>query len=212
MIIINNLNKDNIKDFSMYIKSGEIVCINDKDSSKIKKIYKLLRGDEDPDKGVIRYLDKGSYTTKLPINLCGFVFKKNILLADRTLEENLEYIIKIKEIDMKDHINRIRRILDIVDLKLLSGYKPAELLKPQLLRANIAQAILNYPPVLVLEDPLLELDEVNSQGIIRLLKRLNKFSMTIILCTSSQKLILGKEARVVKLTNNFSEKKKGYYA
>lgn len=140
------------------------------------------------------------------------VFKNNILLTDRTLEENLEYIMRIKELDMKDCLTRIHRILDIVDLKQYADKRPFELLKHQIIRANIAQAIISYPPILVLEDIFSGLDEVNTQGIINLLKRLNRFSMTIVLLNSSSKIILGKEVRKINLISTHTEKKRGFYA
>lgn len=212
MIIFNSVTKNGIKDFSLYISSGEMVCINDKDSKTISLLFNLISGEEMPDSGAIRFLSKGSYSTKIPENTVAFVFKKNILLANRSLEENLKYIMRVKELDMRDCSVRIRRILDIVDLKYCSSKKPADLLKHQLIRANIAQAIINYPPILVLEDILLGLDEVNSQGIIHLLKRLNKFSMTIVLLSSSSKIVVGKEVRKIKLLDMYSEKKEGFYA
>src|SRR5690554_6142094 len=116
MIIFNNVTKKGIKDFSLYIKSGEMICINDKDSKKINLLFKLIKGEERPASGEIRFLHKGTYTAEIPDNMAAYVFKKNILLAKRTLEENLEYIMRVKELDMKDCSSRIRRILDIVDL------------------------------------------------------------------------------------------------
>lgn len=211
MIILNNISKGKIRNLTLYIKSGEMVCINDEKSSNVNTLFKLLSGQEKPDEGVIRYLDKGVYSTKAPKNLLGFVYKNNILLPDRTLKENLQYIMQIRELDMHNHQIMIRRILDIVDLKHCIHKKPGDLLKHQIIRANIAQGILNYPPVLVLEDPCLDLDEVNTQGIIHLIKRLNKFSMTIILLSSSRKLLRGKDLRLIKMNNIFTEKKKDYY-
>ncbi len=212
MIIFNKVTKKDIKEFSLYISSGEMVCIYDKDSKKTNCLFNILNGTEKVEKGTIRYLDRGSYSSKLTNNLIGFVFKEDILLPERTIRENLKYIMRIKGLDMSCCDTRIKRILDIVDLKRYYDKKPNDLLPHQVVRVNIAQAILNYPPIIILENPLANLDQVNSQGIIHLLKRLNKFSMTVVLLSNNSDLILGKEVRFMKINSTISEKKKGYYA
>lgn len=212
MIIFNKVSKKNINKFSLYISSGEMVCIYDNNSKKTNCLFNLLNGTEQVETGTIRYLDRGSYCINPTNDLIGFVFNEDVLLPERTIKENLKYIMRIKGLDMSCCDARIRRILDIVDLKRYYKQKTKELLPHQVVRANIAQAILNYPPIIILENPLANLDQVNSQGIIRLLKRLNKFSMTVVLLSNNSDLILGKEVRFLKINNSFSEKKKGYYA
>lgn len=210
MIIFNKVSKDKLKNFSLYIKAGELLCINEEDQDVLKTIFELLRGREKPEQGVIRYQDKGVYSSKAPGNFLGFVYRENLLLPDRSLEENLAYIMQVRDLEMRNHHVMVRCILDIVDLQHCSNKKPGDLLEHQIVRANIAQAILSYPPVLVLEDPFSKLDEVNGRGIINLIKRLNKFSMTIVLLNSSGKLLLGKGVRQVKVKEVFLERKDYY--
>ena len=212
MIVLNKVSKGDIKELSLYISTGEMVCIYDHERSKLRTLFNLLNRTEQVDQGTIRFLDQGSYRTDPCNDLIGFVFNEDILIPGRNIIENLKYIMKIKNLDMSCWETRLRRILEIVDLKNNYIQKTDQLMAHQVVRANIAQAILNYPPIIILEDPLSNLDQVNSQGIIHLLKRLNKFSMTVVLLSSDQHLILGKEVRVLKISNNFSEKKKGSYA
>ncbi|MFW5981980.1 MAG: ATP-binding cassette domain-containing protein [Halanaerobiaceae bacterium] len=211
MLILNNISKGDIKDLSFYVSSGEMVCIIEENQNKLELLFNLMNGTEKAEKGVINYLDKGRYSREILRNQVGYVFNENIMLNERTLFENLEYVMQIKEIDMFSYRSRIRRILEIVDLKYFTAKKAGQLLKHQVKRLNIAQAILNYPPVLILEDPTRDLDQVSSQGILKLLKRLNKFSMTIVLLSSDKKLITGKDVRVLRIDSNYNEKKKGYY-
>ncbi|MFP4661968.1 MAG: ATP-binding cassette domain-containing protein [Halanaerobiales bacterium] len=212
MIIFNNVSKDNVEKLSLYIDAGEMVCINDNDREKLRTVFKLLNGTEKVEDGIIRYFDKGSYSNIPAKNLMGFVFNEDILIPERTIKENIKYIMRIKELDMSCLEIRLKRIAEIVDIKNEINKKPGELLTHQLMRANIAQAIINYPPVLVLEDPLIGLDEINSQGIIHLLKRLNKFSMTIVLLNSKKDLVLGNEVRIVSMNDTQSDRRKDYYA
>ncbi|MFW6022263.1 MAG: ATP-binding cassette domain-containing protein [Halanaerobiaceae bacterium] len=212
MIIFNKVSKANIENLSFYINSGEMVCINDNNTDNIKTLFDLFQGAKKVDQGVIRYLKNGSYYNEPDKNLMGYVFKDNILLPDRTVDENMQFIMRIKDINMSSCENRIKRIMDIVDLKFYMNKRPGQLLSHQIVRANIAQAILSYPPVLILEDPFLALDEVNRMGIIRLLKRLNEFSMTVVILSSQNNLIFNQEIRIIKLSDTYIEKKKGYYA
>ncbi|MFW6035142.1 MAG: ATP-binding cassette domain-containing protein [Halothermotrichaceae bacterium] len=211
MIIFNRVTKNEIKNLSFYVNPGDFIYIHNDSKKSIDTFFKLLNGTIKPTHGVIRFLSGGSYSTKVPRNKIGIVFNDNILLPDRTIEENLKFIMHIKKIDMKYHQNRIKRILEVVDIKKYLNEKPGNLLDHQLLRANIAQAIINYPPVLVLDNPTYKLDEVNTQSIYHLLKRLNHLSITIVLLSCKNNIIMDNDIRKININSN-SCRKKGSYA
>lgn len=212
MIIINKISKNKIHNLSLYISSGELAFVYDEDPTIIQTLFQLLRGDLEPEEGKIRYLENGSYQNLIKKNRIGYVYNKNILLHDRTIEENLEYIMHIKNMNMSYYESRIKRIMKIVDLDKYHTAYPDQLLEHQLLRINIATAILNYPPVIILQQPTKKLDQVNGQGIIHLLKRLNTFSMTIVILSSDNRPVLNKDIRFIKLNQCCEKEKKDYYA
>lgn len=210
MLILNQVSNGIIKNLSFYIGYGEYVYLFSKDNQVITELFKLLRGTIKPESGVINWINNKGKPGH-PKSDIGVVFKENILLPDRNLKENLQYIMEIKNLDMTCADTRIKRILEVVDLFYCRQKKPVDLLPHQLVRANIAQAILNYPSVLILEEPTRKLDQVNTQAIIHLLRELNKLSMTIILL-SSKNLPTGKGIRTINLKENIDSRKRGFYA
>lgn len=212
MIIINKLCKNKIQNLSLYIRSGELVFVYDRKIANIQKLFHLFTGRIEAESGTIRYLENGSYQNLTGENKIGYVYSKNILLPGRTIKENMQYIMFIKNLNLAYSESRIRRILKFVGLDNYQDARPDELLDHQLLRANIAAAIINYPPVLILHQPTSVLDQVNAQGILHLLYRLNTLSMTIMILSSDPRPVLGNDIRFIKLNQCSGKEKKDYYA
>ncbi len=210
MLILNQVSNGIIKNLSFYIGYGEYVYLFSRNKMVVTELFKLLKGTIKPDKGVINWVNHKNKPGH-PQSDIGLVFKENILLPERNLQENLRYVMEIKGLDMTCSQIRIKRILEVVDLFYCRNIKPGELLPHQLLRANIALAILNYPSVLILEEPTHQLDQVNTQAIIHLLRDLNKLSMTIIIL-SSKNLLNNKGIRIINLKENVNPEKRGFYA
>lgn len=118
-------------------------------------------------------------------NKLGIVYRDNILLKDRNLKENLKFILNIKNPPVFSRYRRINKILNIVDLDYCTELNPEELNSHQLIRANLAQALLSIPDILILEDPFYKLDELNHRSLVKALKNIvNKLSITILLLTT----------------------------
>ncbi|QTL97005.1 ATP-binding cassette domain-containing protein [Iocasia frigidifontis] len=212
MLIFNQVSKNGICDLSFYIRSGEFAYIYYQESRDIETLFNLIMGNARPDDGVIRWLNNDSLIKPFPIEK-RVVYQENILLPDRTVIENMRYIMQIRGFSSKYINNRARRVLNILELDKLFDKKPGELMKHQLIRANIAQAILDFPTVVIVENPTIMLDDVNAQGIIHLLKGINSLSLTIIFLSSDQRLIPGDGVKVIgPVLTSKQNREKGSYA
>lgn len=205
MILFNNVYKEKdgkviLKDVNFHIKREEFALIYNKNELSLKTLRKLLCKREDPDQGFIRLFNKVNDNIEFYNYKIGVVYQDNILLKKRNIKENLRFILSIKGLSGKYYKNRVNRVLEIVDLKSEIFKKPDQLLPHQLKRANIAQALLAFPSLIILENPTSHLDEVNSRGIYNLLKRINNLGITIVLLSSDGNLIpASKNNRVVNL-------------
>jgi ABC-type ATPase involved in cell division len=208
LLLFNQVCKDELINLTFTINNGEFVYIYEQDIHKLQLLRDLMQGVTEPESGLIKRLNDTHISRDI-----GVVFRENILLPERTLRENFRFIMEVKGIKTVSFKTRLRKIVDIVGLKGLEELRPGQLLTHQLVRANIAQALLGYPSILILEDPTVVLDEVNSQGIFRLLKNINRFSITIVLLTSKRKPVHGDKIRIIKLEeSNPKGEKKGFYA
>lgn len=112
----------------------------------------------------------------------GVVFQDFQLLMDRTVEANLEFVLRATGWRVSDTIDeRINLVLDAVGLTTKAHKMPHQLSGGEQQRVAIARAILNEPAVILADEPTGNLDEETADGILRLLRALNREKGTAIL-------------------------------
>jgi cell division transport system ATP-binding protein len=112
----------------------------------------------------------------------GIVFQDFQLLIDRTVHDNLDFV--LKSTGWKNKTEREKRIQEVLDLVGLpqKGYKmPHELSGGEQQRIVIARAILNHPTLLLADEPTGNLDNETGNNIMRLLHRICKEENTAVL-------------------------------
>lgn len=129
----------------------------------------------------------------------GIVFQDFQLLIDRTVNENLEFVLKAtgwkSKVDIKE---RIDEVLDKVGMGL-KGYKmPHQLSGGEQQRVVIARALLNDPEIILADEPTGNLDPETSEGIINLLLEISKTGRAVVITTHNQTILRKFPARTLK--------------
>jgi cell division transport system ATP-binding protein len=129
----------------------------------------------------------------------GIVFQDFQLLTDRSVYDNLEFVLKATGWkDKKDIDIRILEVLEKVGLSL-KGYKmPHQLSGGEQQRVVIGRALLNDPDIILADEPTGNLDPDTSDGIIRLLKEISKSGRAVIVATHNYTLLKKFPARTLK--------------
>lgn len=132
----------------------------------------------------------------------GIVFQDFQLLTDRTVNENLEFVLKATGWKNKIEIDtRIGEVLEKVGLGL-KGYKmPHQLSGGEQQRVVIGRALLNDPEIILADEPTGNLDPETSEGIIRLLTDISKTGRAVIVATHNYTLLKKFIARTLKCEN-----------
>lgn len=132
----------------------------------------------------------------------GIVFQDFQLLTDRTVHENLEFVLKATGWKNKNDINeRIGDVLEKVGLGL-KGYKmPHQLSGGEQQRVVIGRALLNDPEIILADEPTGNLDPETSAGIIKLLLEISKTGRAVIVATHNYNLLKMFPSRTVKCEN-----------
>jgi cell division transport system ATP-binding protein len=132
----------------------------------------------------------------------GIVFQDFQLLIDRSVHENLEFVLKATGWKNKNEIDkRIGEVLEKVGLGL-KGYKmPHQLSGGEQQRVVIGRALLNDPDIILADEPTGNLDPETSEGIIKLLKEISTTGRAVVIATHNYTILKRFPARTVKCEN-----------
>ena len=117
----------------------------------------------------------------------GVIFQDFQLLQDRTVEENLEFVLRStgwkesRSIDM-----RITEVLEAVGMETKAHKHPHQLSGGEQQRIAIARALLNKPSVILADEPTGNLDGETADEILQLLVDLNKEGTAIVMVTHNR--------------------------
>lgn len=129
----------------------------------------------------------------------GFVFQDFKLLNDRSVYDNLEFVLKATGNNNKDEIDeKIQRVLKLVGINNSLVKFPNELSGGEQQRIAIARSILNNPELIIADEPTGNLDPETSLEIIKLFQRLNKLGTSMIIATHDYNLILKMKGKIYK--------------
>jgi len=129
----------------------------------------------------------------------GVVFQDFKLLNDRTVNDNLEFVLKATGWKDKEQMKtRIEEVLDKVGMKT-KGFKfPYQLSGGEQQRIAIARALLNDPELILADEPTGNLDPQTSVEVMEVLMDINKNGNTILMATHDYALILKYPSKTLK--------------
>jgi len=132
----------------------------------------------------------------------GIVFQDFQLLIDRSVSDNLEFVLRATGWKDRTEIDkRINVVLEKVGLNL-KGYKmPHQLSGGEQQRVVIGRALLNDPDIILADEPTGNLDPETSEGIIRLLKDISSTGRAVMVATHNYTIIKKFNARTIKCDN-----------
>lgn len=200
-----------LKDFSFSIKSGEfIVVLGDKNSSK-STLLRCISGLEKVDSGEI-------YCDNILINdvECqdrnfSMVIDENSLFPSMTVYENLTFSMRIKKYDEKVIKERLLYVCDFLSLIEYLDKKPSQLSPLICQKVALARAIIKEQKLVMLDEPLLNLDNKGRNELKNDLLRIHqKTKMTFIYATQDKKealnladrIILIKDGEIIQIANS----------
>ena len=197
----NNLILSNI---NLAIGKGELVYLIGKTGSGKSSLIKLLYGDLPLTQGqgkVVGFNLKKLNEDKIPLlrRKLGVVFQDFKLLTDRSVYDNLAFVLKATGWTDKIAIkNRIKEVLTKVKMETKDFKFPHELSGGEQQRVAIARALLNNPELILADEPTGNLDPETSVEIIQVLKEINASGRTILMATHDYALILKFPSKTLK--------------
>lgn len=187
---------------SLTIKEGEFLTLLGPSGCGKTTILRMIAGFEQPSKG--RILLDGADLTKLPPNQrdLNLVFQHYALFPHMTVEDNIDFGLKMKKLPAKERRERIEEAVAMTQLTPLTKRYPHQLSGGQQQRVAIARAIANKPKVLLLDEPLGALDLQLRKNLQSELKHLQRsLGITFVYVTHDQDEAMMMSDRIVIMNN-----------
>ena len=187
-----------LKDVNLKVQEGEFIYIIGRvgsgKSSLLKTIYNELDIDEeDAEKAEVLGRDVRSIKrNQIPAQRrqMGIIFQDFQLLHDRSVYENLRFVLRATEWTNKDKIDRrIGEVLAEVGMSDKAPKMPSELSGGEQQRIAIARAILNHPKLLIADEPTGNLDPETASIIVELLQKTSKEGTAVLMSTHNINMI-----------------------
>ncbi len=123
----------------------------------------------------------------------GVIFQDFQLLMDRTVEDNLTFVLKATGWKSEEEISkRIRYVLEAVGMERKAHKMPHQLSGGEQQRVAIARSLLNDPQVIIADEPTGNLDNETAEGIMKLLTGINKEKGTAVVMVTHNRQIFEK--------------------
>lgn len=187
---------------SLDIAPGEFVSIVGQSGTGKSTLAKMLFAEERPSSGTVKIGDWDitkirDHDVPLLRRQIGVVFQDFKLLPKKTVSENVAFALEVAGTVAHRIKEVVPHVLKIVNLHGREHRYPEQLSGGEQQRVVIARALVHRPKILVADEPTGNLDTINTQEIIQLLKTINEFGTTVVLVTHNREVVNGLRKRVI---------------
>ena len=193
-----------LTDVNIDVKHGEFLYLIGRTGSGKSSFLKSLYADLALTEGEGSVVDYNLNTLKendIPYlrRKLGVVFQDFKLLSDRSVKENLLFVLKATGWTEKEEMEvKIEEVLDKVGMKGFATKMPHQLSGGEQQRVGIARALLNDPELILADEPTGNLDPQTSVEIMEVLRKINANGKTILMATHDYALVLKYPSKTLK--------------
>ena len=198
-----------LSDLSLELKDGECFTLLGPSGCGKTVLLRLIAGFETPDSGKIliggeTVADAATSQTLPPDRRSlGIVFQDYAVWPHMTVYDNIAYPLKLAKVSSEELKARTMRAVELVGLKNLDQRFPSQLSGGQQQRVALARALISEPQILLLDEPLNNLDANLREEMrfeIKVLQQ--KTGVTILYVTHDQEIALGIADRIAVMDEN----------
>jgi spermidine/putrescine ABC transporter ATP-binding subunit len=186
-----------VKDLTLEIGAGEFLFLLGPSGAGKSTVLRLIGGYEMPTGGTIKI--EGQDVTRLPVHQrnIGMVFQSYALFPHMNVTQNVAFGLKMRRVAKKELAEKVKNALELVELDGLGKRYPKQLSGGQQQRVALARAIVYQPSLLLLDEPLANLDRRLRDNMRLELKRLQRrIGITTIMVTHDQEESLSMADRI----------------
>jgi iron(III) transport system ATP-binding protein len=153
-----------LKGVSLTLEQGEVVSLLGPSGSGKTTLLRAVAGLEAPHQGSIKLRDRTIFDSAARLDVpaearnLGLVFQSYALWPHKTVFDNVAFGLKLRKVSSADIATRVKKALDELSLGHLAERFPHQLSGGQQQRVAIARALVYNPPVILMDEPLSNLD------------------------------------------------------
>ena len=191
-----------LQDFTLEIRDGECFTLLGPSGCGKTVVLRMVAGFEHPDDGAIfigerQMSGRGVYNIPPEERSIGVVFQEYAVWPHMTVFENVAYPLKMQKCQINELEQRTRNILEMVGLGPLESRLPSQLSGGQQQRVALARALVSKPSVMLLDEPISNLDANLREEMRFEIKELQKETgVTILYVTHDQEVALAIADRI----------------
>ena len=197
-----------LKGVSMQLDRGEVVSLLGPSGSGKTTLLRAVAGLEQPHEGRIligeRVVFDGARAIELPAEArnLGLVFQSYALWPHKTVAENVVYGLKLRDVGKSESAERVGKVLEQLGLGPLGARYPHQLSGGQQQRVAIARALVYNPPVILLDEPLSNLDaKLREEARAFLRELIVRLGLSALVVTHDQAEAMAMSDRILLLNN-----------
>jgi ABC-type Fe3+/spermidine/putrescine transport system ATPase subunit len=201
-----------VNDVSFDLNTGEVVTLLGPSGCGKSTTLRLIAGLDQPDAGEVfirgRLVASAARQVMIPPEKrrVGLVFQSYAIWPHMTVAENIGYPLKVRRIDSGTVAAKVAEMIQLMKLDGLAGRMPTQLSGGQQQRVALARALVYEPTLLLLDEPLSNLDLVLRREMRAQLKELqSRLAMTVLYVTHDQEEAMSLSSRVVVMNGGVVE-------
>lgn len=195
-----------LDDVSLSIEPGAFLAIAGPSGSGKSTLLNLIGCIDTPSSGRIE-IDGRDVSGQSPDQLAdlrarsiGFIFQTFNLLPVLSAAENVEYpLLQLPEMSRAERRERVAAMLELVGLQRFGHHRPSQLSGGQRQRVAIARALVTRPRIVLADEPTANLDHKTGEGILRLMKDINRRSGTTFVFSTHDRKVMATSDHMVRI-------------